>query len=93
MPLDFVCDPRKAASNERKHGVSFKEAASAFADPFSLTIPDPDHSEGEVRYLLLGMSDHQRLVVVAHAECGDEIRLISARLANRRERYCYEEGE
>jgi uncharacterized protein len=93
MALRFSWDPRKAASNRRKHGVSFEEAASAFADPLSVTVPDPDHSVAEARFLLLGRSDRQRLLVVAHAERGDEIRLISARLATCRERRQYEEGD
>jgi uncharacterized DUF497 family protein len=93
MALRFGWDPRKAANNRRKHGVSFEEAGSAFADPLSVTIADPDHSEAEERFLLLGLSGRQRLLVVAHAERGDEVRIISARLATRRERRVYEEGE
>ena len=92
MALRFTWDPRKAASNLRKHGVSFEEAASAFADPLSLTVPDPDHSDDEERFLLVGLSDQSRLLVVAHVERGDEIRIINARLATRRERRQYEEG-
>jgi uncharacterized DUF497 family protein len=91
MELRFQWDPRKAAANLRKHRVSFEEAATAFADPLSLTIPDPDHSAGEARALLLGLSERGRLVVVAHAERGAEIRIISARLADRHERRDYEE--
>jgi uncharacterized protein len=94
MPLRFSWDPRKAASNARKHGVSFQEAAAAFADPLSLTVVDPDHSEAESRFLLLGLSDRQRLLVVTHVERDDDlVRLISARLATRRERRQYEEGD
>jgi uncharacterized protein len=93
MALRFSWDARKAASNRRKHGVSFEEATAAFGDPLSLTVPDPDHAAGEERFLLLGQSDRQRLLVVAHAERGDEIRIISARPATRRERRSYEEGE
>jgi uncharacterized DUF497 family protein len=73
--------------------VSFGEATTAFGDPLSLTVPDPDHAAGEERFLLLGQSDRQRLLVVAHAERGDELRIISARPATRRERRSYEEGE
>jgi uncharacterized protein len=92
MPLRFAWDPRKAASNARKHGVSFQEAATAFADPLSLTVPDPDHSGAEVRLLLVGLSNRHRLVVVTHVERDDDlVRLISARLATRRERRQYEE--
>ena len=68
-------------------------SALAFADPLSVTIPDPDHSANDERFLLVGMTAVRRLVVVAHSEHGDEIRLISARLATRHERETYEEGE
>jgi uncharacterized DUF497 family protein len=91
MSLRFTWDPAKAAANLRKHGVSFMEASTAFADPLSITIPDPDHSVGEERFVLIGLSDRQHLVVVAHAERSDLIRIISARPANRHERKTYEE--
>jgi uncharacterized DUF497 family protein len=91
MSLQFTWDPQKAASNLRKHKVGFPEAATAFADPLSLTIPDPDHSVGEERFVLIGQSKRRRLVVVAHVERGNLIRIISARLATRRERKTYEE--
>lgn len=91
MALEFVWDPSKAAANLRKHGVSFAEAATAFADPWSLTIEDPDRSPDEDRWLLLGTSARGRLLVVAHTERGDTIRLISAREATRPERTTYEE--
>ena len=93
MALRFSWDPRKAASNERKHGVSFEEAVTAFGDPLSITVPDPDHSADENRFLLLGLSDQNRLLVVAHVERGDDTRIINARLATRRERTKYEEGD
>jgi len=93
MALRFAWDARKAATNLRKHGISFAEAATAFADPLSITIADPDHSEDEERFLLIGRSDRQHLVVVAHVERGDIVRIISARPASRRERDIYEEGE
>jgi uncharacterized protein len=92
MALEFEWDSAKAAANHRKHRVSFEEAASAFVDPLSMTIPDPDHSVGEVRLLLLGRSDAGRLLVVAHTERGDNIRVISARTASRHERKTYEEN-
>jgi uncharacterized protein len=92
MALGFSWDSRKAASNERKHGVSFEEAVTAFGDLLSLTVPDPDHSADENRFLLLGLSDQNRLLVVAHVERGDDTRIINARLATRRERTKYEEG-
>jgi uncharacterized protein len=92
MSLRFTWDPAKAAANLRKHGVSFLEASTAFADPLSITIPDPDHSVGEERFVLIALSDRQHLVVVAHVERDDLIRIISARPANRRERKTYEEA-
>jgi uncharacterized DUF497 family protein len=92
MALGFSWDPRKAAGNERKHGVSFEEAVSAFGDLLSITVHDPDHSANENRFIVLGLSDHNRLVVVAHVERGDDTRIINARLATRRERKKYEEG-
>ncbi|HET6577630.1 MAG TPA: BrnT family toxin [Gemmatimonadales bacterium] len=91
MGLQFTWDPKKAAANLRKHRVGFPEAATAFADPLSVTIPDPDHSVGEERLVLIGQSDRRRLVVVAHVERGELIRIISARPATRRERKTYEE--
>ena len=91
--LEFVWDREKAAANLRKHGVDFDEAASAFDDPLSITISDPDHSEGEERFLLVGESRAGQLLVVAHTERGNEIRLINARPATRRERQAYEEEQ
>ncbi|TME54033.1 MAG: BrnT family toxin [Chloroflexi bacterium] len=82
--MRFVWDRDKAAANLRKHGVDFHEAATAFGDPLSITIPDPQHSIGEERWLLVGQSVAGRLVVVAHTERGDEIRIINARPATRR---------
>ncbi len=93
MGLTFEWDEKKAAANLRKHSVSFEEAASAFGDPLSLTIPDPEHSEDEERWVLLGMTERHRLVVVAHTEQADTVRLISARLATPAERHDYEEGQ
>ncbi|NNE47442.1 MAG: BrnT family toxin [Rhodothermales bacterium] len=88
--LHFEWDPAKAESNLKKHGVDFGEAATAFGDPLSLTVPDPDHSVGEERFILIGVSYRNRLVVVAHAEDGDTIRIISARSATTAERKAYE---
>lgn len=85
-------DPGKAAANLRKHGVSFEEAATVFRDSLSATAADPDHSVDEDRYVTFGMSARGRLLVVAHTERGEKIRLISARLATKRERIIYEEG-
>tara|TARA_R110002096_G_scaffold55078_1_gene141791 strand:+ start:221 stop:499 length:279 start_codon:yes stop_codon:yes gene_type:complete len=89
--LQFDWDPAKASSNEAKHGVAFSEAATAFGDPLSVTIPDAGHSEGEARYILLGLTYRGRLVVAAHAESADSIRIISARLATNAERRFYEQ--
>ena len=91
MALAFEWDPRKAASNQAKHDVSFEEAATAFADPLSLSIPDASHSRLEARYVLLGLSRAGRLLVVVHTERGHNILLLSARQAPRKERHSYEE--
>ena len=89
--LRFDWDPRKAAANRRKHGVSFEEARSVFLDEEALLIADPDHSELEDRFILLGLSVERRLLVVVHAhrEQEDVIRLISARKADRQEQQIY----
>jgi uncharacterized protein len=92
MELEFEWDPTKAEANLRNHGISFAEASTAFHDPLSLTISDPEHSGREERYLLLGASTAGRLVVVAHTERRDRIRIISARKPTRRERRQYEQG-
>jgi hypothetical protein len=91
MGLRFTWDQRKAAANARKHGVTFREASTAFADPLSITIPDPEHSLGEQRFVLIGLSHQRRLLVVAHTERSDTIRIINARPATRHERQTYEE--
>jgi len=91
MALRFLWDPRKAVSNERKHGVGFPEATTVFDDPLSVTIADPDHALEEQRFLLLGQSNRRRVLVVAHSERGESIRIISVRRVNRRERQIYEE--
>ena len=93
MELHFTWHPAKARSNERKHHVSFQEAATAFLDPLSLTIPDPQHSAGERRFVLIGESDRGRLLVIVHLDHGDEIRLISARRATHHEQEAYEEED
>ncbi len=89
--LNFTWDPDKAIANAKKHGVTFPEASTAYGDPLSVTVPDPDHSEGEARFLLVGLTSEHRLVVVAHLEAQDSIHIISARLATRTERRDYEE--
>lgn len=92
MPLQFDWDPTKAEDNLEKHGVGFPEAASVFGDPLSLTIADPSHSEGEERFVTLGLTAWGKLVVVCHVDRGSEIRIISARPATSRERREYERG-
>jgi uncharacterized DUF497 family protein len=85
----FEWDPNKARRNLLQHGVSFEEASTAFGDPISLTIFDDKHSEVEDRFILLGATTALRLVVVVHTVRGDSHRIISARLATRRERRAY----
>ena len=92
MAYEFEWDAAKADANFRKHDVSFDEAVTVFADPLALLLPDPAHSSEEERYLALGRSDKDRLVVVAFAERPPRTRLISARLATRREHRQYEEA-
>ena len=92
MPLSFEWHETKAKSNLAKHGVSFEEAATVFGDPLSVTIPDPAHSQAENRFVILGISHNQKLLVVVHTDRGDNIRIISARRASRRERINYEES-
>ena len=90
--MSFEWDRKKAASNLRKHDVSFEEASTALRDHFSATAHDPDHSEDEDRFVTLGISSTGRLLAVAHTERGKNIRIISARLATKSERQIYEEG-
>jgi hypothetical protein len=92
MPLSFEWDEQKARTNLAKHGVSFGEATAVFGDPLSLTVPDPAHSQTEDRSIIVGRSHRQKLLVVVHTERGDNIRIISARPASRRERKNYEES-
>ena len=90
--MQFEWDTAKAAENLAKHGVSFEEAATVFRDTFSATGADPDHSVGEERFITFGVSTSGRLLVVAHTERGDSIRIISARPATPGGRNIYEEG-
>jgi uncharacterized DUF497 family protein len=90
--MKFEWDEAKAAANQRKHSVSFHEASTIFGDPLAITFDDPDHSIGEQRYLTFGLSRLNRLLVVAHTERTDRIRIISARVATRQEKRIYEEG-
>ena len=88
----YEWDSKKAAENQRKHGVSFDEASSVFLDPLALTFDDPDHSLNERRFITIGMTSSQRLVFVAHVDKDDDrIRIISARETTRREAYDYQE--
>ena len=92
MPIKFDWDPNKARRNLRKHRIDFDEASTIFADTLSITIPDPDHSDDQERWVTVGLSNRHRLLVVVHTEEGETIRLISGRRANRLERRKYEEG-
>lgn len=89
--LTFEWDARKASENQRKHGISFEEAKSAFFDENARVIPDPEHSDDEDRFVLLGLSVRLRLLVVVHCyrREDDVIRIISARKADRSERHQY----
>ena len=91
--MQFEWDPNKAAGNLTKHEVSFDEASSVFGDPLAISIPDPDHSVDEDRFLTTGLSAAQRLLVVAHVYRGGSIRIIMARDASSKERKQYESEE
>ena len=90
MGLEFEWDVRKAEENLRKHRISFQEAITIFSDFLSLTIPDPLHSRTEERWITIGYSENQRLLVVVHTEKGNIVRVISARKATSYERKTYE---
>ena len=92
MKLRFEWDEEKAKANLKKHRVSFEEATTVFLDPFSMTIPDPDHSVEEQRFIDIGSSDKGRVLVVVYTERGSNIRIISCRKATPSERTLYEEG-
>lgn len=91
-PVIYEWDASKAASNVRKHGVSFEAAASVFRDPLALTFDDPDHSIDEHREITIGHTKRQELVFVSHVEREGSLRIISARRATRSERRQYEES-
>lgn len=91
MALEFEWDPVKAELNLKEHGVSFDEATTIFRDRLSITIPDPDHSDYEDRFIDVGMSHRMQLLVVSYTERKDKIRIISARRATKAERKNYEE--
>lgn len=90
--MDFIWDAKKAASNSKKHGIRFEEASTVFLDPLSMTGADPDHSDGEERWLTFGVSTQGNFLIVAHMDSGDTIRLISARPGTKPERRLYEKG-
>jgi len=94
MGLQFEWNEHKAKGNLQKHGVSFEEAATVFGDPLSLTISDPLSSEHiEERFVTIGQTSGGRTLVVVHSDRGETIRIISARVATRKERKAYEEGK
>ena len=89
--LIFEWEPEKASENEQKHGVTFFEATEVFDDDHSSSVPDPDHSVDEQRYLIFGMSKQGSHLVVSYTERGGRVRLISARRMTPRERRAYEQ--
>jgi uncharacterized protein len=91
--VEFEWDPDKAAANVKRRRITFNEAASVLEDPLSTTFPDEAHSEEEIRFLTIGASHRGRILVVAHTERNDTIRIITARRATRREREFYEHRE
>ncbi len=91
--MQFEWNPDKADLNLKKHGVSFNEASTVFNDLLSVTFPDLDHSYGEERYVIIGLSHIHRLLIVSHTDRADRVRLISAREANQHEQRFYETGE
>jgi uncharacterized DUF497 family protein len=91
--VNFEWDLAKAARNHRKHGVSFQEAATVFGDTLAMTYHDPDHSVAEQRFITVGMSNARRVLIVAHTDRGENVRVISARKTTQRERKYYEENK
>lgn len=89
--MEFEWDPRKAQINQQKHGIAFAEAATVFGDDFATTVPDPDHSDDEFRYITIGWSNRRRLLIVAHTNRSDRVRIISARELTKTEQKQYEE--
>jgi uncharacterized protein len=90
--MEFEWDEGKAETNLIKHGVSFDDAQTIFNDPLYVDFYDPDHSEDEDRYLIIGESNRGRLLIVSYTERGNNTRLISARETTKSERKIYEEG-
>ncbi len=89
--MEFEWDPEKDLENQANHGVSFDEASAVFGDPLAITIDDPDHSSDEDRMLTTGYSSRQRLIIVAHTDRDERIRIISARDVIAAERHDYAE--
>ena len=89
--MEFEWDTGKAARNLKDHKITFEEAATVFGDPLSLTLPDPDHSNDESRFITVGNSIDGKLLLVSHTDRDEKIRIISAREATKRERKFYEE--
>ena len=89
--VNFEWDPGKARQNRRKHRISFQEAATIFGDPLAVTYPDPDHSTWEQRFITVGMSSVGRVLIVAHVDRNENVRIISARKTTQLERKHYEE--
>ena len=90
--VQYIWDPKKAIGNIQKHNVSFEEAKTVFDDPLYVDLYDPDHSEEESRYLIIGKSRGGSLLIVSYTERGNAIRIITARDVTRSERKAYEEG-
>ena len=90
--MEFEWDNGKAAKNLKKHGVSFREAASVFGDPLAITFDDPDHSIGEHKLLTFGSTRTGKMVIVSHTQRNGSMRIISTRLMEKHERSIYEEG-
>ncbi len=90
--MEFEWDPRKATANRRKHGITFDEALTVFADPLARIFDDPDHSAAERREIIIGHSAAHRLLMVSFTERHDRVRIISARVTTRQERDDYEEN-
>ena len=91
--MDFEWNRQKAEINIQKHGVAFDEASTVFGDTLSITFPDSDHSIQEERYLIVGLSNKNRILVISHVYRSETIRIISARQSTKREQKFYECGK
>jgi uncharacterized DUF497 family protein len=88
--MEFEWNPKKAEINLKKHGISFEKANTVFGDYLSVTFPDPDHSKEEERFLIIGLSNKHRILVISHTYRNDKVRIISARIVTKREKKFYE---